>query len=145
MRTAPERPLTPIASISRHAKVDPVNATVASEARIGVPKTCWRLLAAKLGSLFPHHGVVEMPTRTDIANQRFAGIEADLLGEAMAHQGVRSPVDFFKSHAATQRRQDCLGGVIGIVEGRAKYRHDCIPDIFVDKAAMLLDDFTHYR
>src|SRR5262249_14305885 len=47
--------------------------------------------------------------------------------------------------AAAQRGADRLLGMVWIVERRAEYGNDGVADIFVDEAAVLLDDIGHCR
>ena len=57
----------------------------------------------------------------------------------------RGLVEFAKPRGASQCGAHGVGGVIRIVERRAEHRHDGVADIFVDEAAMGLDDIRHGR
>ena len=92
-----------------------------------------------------HHGVVEAPPRSEIADQRLAGIDADPLRQPVfLEEGGRS-VEFRQLRAAIQRSARRIGGMVGIVGRRAEHGYDGVAYIFVDISAVTLDDVGHRR
>ena len=54
-------------------------------------------------------------------------------------------IELFEPRAAGQRCPHGIRGMVGIVQRRAEHGDDRVADIFVDEAAMLLDDIRHRR
>src|SRR5438874_1307145 len=92
-----------------------------------------------------HYRVIEALARADIADQRVAGIKTDALAQSETLPFRRLAVELVQTAAAAQRRADGVCRVVGIVERRTAYRDDGVADIFVDEAAVILDDVGHRR
>src|SRR5262249_13665044 len=92
-----------------------------------------------------HRRVIETLARANIAHQSVPRIKPDALVQAEALPLCRFGVEPVQTLAAAQRGADRLLGMVWIVERRAEYGDDGVADIFVDEAAVLLDDIGHCR
>ena len=95
--------------------------------------------------------IIEMLLRAEIADDAFAGIDAD----ADLHRPERRagggrfvrPAAVQLDELAAHRlgRAHRVVGMIGVVERRVPERHDAIADVFVDRAVCIGDDLGHRR
>ena len=92
-----------------------------------------------------HHRIVEALARADIADQCVAGINADALTQGKTLPFGRLGIELVQTIAAAQGGVDRALRMVRIVDRRAEYRNDGVADIFVDEAALLLDDVAHRR
>ena len=81
-------------------------------------------------------GVIEALARTDIADQRVVGINADALMQGKTLPFGRLGIELVQAVAAAQGGVDRALRMVRIVDRRAEYRNDGVADIFVDEAAL---------
>src|SRR5262249_10578202 len=92
-----------------------------------------------------HRRVVETLARPDITDEGVPRIEPDTLVQAETLPLDRFGIEPVQTLAAAQRGGHRLRGVVWVVERRTEYGDDGVTNIFVDEAAMLLNDIGHCR
>ena len=97
------------------------------------------------------HGVIEALVRAEIADDAFAGVEADAgahFPERPAGRGRLGAPGIVESRQLGAHRQGRETGVLGvprILEGGVPERHDAVGHVFIDRAVMRHDDVGHRR
>lgn len=90
-----------------------------------------------------HHGIIKAPPRADGADQGCGGIEAHSLRHFVSLEGGRTSIEFVQTRTAAQCGARRIARVVAVVQPVHEHRHNGVPDIFIDIAALPFDDVGH--
>src|SRR6266700_1777027 len=90
-----------------------------------------------------HHRIIEAPPRSDIADQRCAGIESHPMSDLVTMKGSGSLIELVETRTATECGVRRIARMVAIVGRCSEYRDNRVADILVDIAAFTFDDVGH--